>query len=460
MARSGARYTTETIAGLKHITSPEQLLDILRVWDPDVSAGIWNLVRTAESGFTIIGYGKDGRPNRRVQRKIDEVVSRLELPYVQGKFVNRLSIEQLATQMLLYSFFRGAVATELVVGPDYRAQEFVSIDPPRVQFKEAGNGQHVPYMFKQDAQRGEVSLDIPTFVWEILDPIADSPWEQPALLSAINVILFRIAVFEDLQRVVKRIAYPRISIKLVEETLQANMPPEVQNDPDEARAWLKARKTEIAKELESLSPEDALIMYDSVEVSMLEAGKNPTVDFRPLVQVLDQQIVSALKSLPTILGRSFSSSQTLSATESLLYIKGAMGVQKPVARALSRLLTMALWLEGVQGFVRFKWKAIELRPLSELETYRSLRQSRVYELLSYGNITDEEAQEELTGSPYLPDGYVNLSGTRFRDKDMGMGDRDRVAAEDEEGTGNDPRARERTGGGRSPRGDSTPRTAR
>jgi hypothetical protein len=446
LGRSTERYTDQSLGSLRHSRTPAELLDVLSRWDPDVSAGIWHFIRTAESGFKLVGCDKHGKPSRTVQKKLNKLRLRLDSSYEVGAFTLRLSIEQLASQMLLYTFLRGAVAAELVPGPMLKAKEIICVDPTNIDFKYTDN-RFIPY---QQCGTKEISLDIPTFVWEILDPRADQPWEQPPILSAISVVMFRIGVFEDLQRVVKRIAYPRIQITLIEETLQANMPAECQNDPDEAKRWLAARKAEIVSELEKLSPEDALIMYDSVSASMLETGKNPTIDFRPLIQVIDQQIVSALKSLPTILGRSFSSSQTLSATESLLYIKGAQGIQRPAAKALSRLLTMALWLEGVQGLVKVKWNDIELRPLSELETHRSIKQSRILELLSLGFITDEEAQEELTGSPYLPDGHVPKSGTGFRDKDTGRDDRDTAGENGEGGSGGNPRARERTGGGRSP----------
>jgi hypothetical protein len=186
---------------------------------------------------------------------------------------------------------------------------------------------------------------------------------------------------------------------------------------------------------------------------MLSDENNPTIDFRPLITVLDGQITSALKTLPTILGRNFSSSQTLSATETLLYTKSVRGIQRPVERAMSRALTLGLLLEGVQGMVRFEFLPIELRPTTELENQFSMRQARVRELHSEGWITDEQAAEILTGTAQLCKNLSVESGTGYfaGAKDAAE---DVQAGDSDQGTGANPRARERTGGGRAPRGQN------
>ena len=80
----------------------------------------------------------------------------------------------------------------------------------------------------------------------------------------------------------------------------------------------------------------------------------------------------------------------------------------------SELLTVGTRLLGHDVYVEFKYADPELRPKSELESFRVTKQSRIMELLSYGFISDDEASIMLTGT--LPTGnFTPLSGTRFRD---------------------------------------------
>lgn len=453
VARAGERYTDSSVADLRTQKSPAELLYTLSKWDPDFSAAVWNFCRVAESGWKAIGCDKDGLQDTKVQEKVDLLLQRLNWAQDYSQFTMPLSVDGLIAQNIRSIVLRGGLANELVLAEDRLVQEIVSIDPPRVTFIQPENGVFKPIMKDPDGK--DISLDFPTFIWEVLDPEPDTPYEQPPLLAAINAVMFRITVLEDLQRVVKRVAYPRITVKLLEETIIANMPLDVQVDPDGKQSWLRARKTEIATLLENLSPEDALVVWDSVEFGILSDENNPTMDFRPLVEVLSQLITSALKTLPTILGYKFSSSQTVAATETLLYTKSAQGIQKPVERAMSRTLTLALLLEGTQGIVRFEFLPIELRPETELENQRAMKQSRILELHSEGWISDEEAAEEITGDSVLPPSLAVESGDLRRGNSAKVEAQNIQEGDTDQGTGADPRARERTGARRAPRGQNT-----
>lgn len=452
VARPTGRYTDSSVADLKTQQTPAELLYTLSRWDPDFSNAVWNFMRVAESGWKAIGCDKEGNPDSKVQERLELMLQRLNWAQDYTQFTMPLSVDGVVAQLTKYVVLRGALACELVLGEDSLVRELVAVDPVRVQFMQPENGVFKPFMKSNDGK--DVSLDFPTFVWEVLDPDAETPYEQPPLLSAINAVMFRIGVLEDLQRVVKRVAYPRITVKLLEETIIANMPLDVQVDPEAKAKWLKDRKTEVARLLEDVRPEDALVMWDSMEVGILSDENNPTIDFRPLIEVLSQLITSSLKTLPTIMGYKFSSSQTIAATETLLYTKGVRGIQRPVERAVSRMLTLALLLEGTQGVVKFKFMPIELRPETELENQRAMKQARILELHSEGWISDEEAAEELTGESVLPPSLAVKSG------DLRRGDSARQEAEEvqegdsDSGTGSDPRARERSGGRRAPRGQN------
>jgi hypothetical protein len=127
-------------------------------------------------------------------------------------------------------------------------------------------------------------------------------------------------------------------------------------------------------------------------------------------EVLNAKLVSGAKTLPVTLG--FTSTASAGSVESLLFIKQADSVRRKLNECYSRALTVAIRLMGVEGYVEFEYDTINLRPEEELEAFKSMRQSRVLQLLSLGFMTDAEAGLKLTGH-LPPAGFKPLSGTGF-----------------------------------------------
>ena len=290
----------------------------------------------------------------------------------------------------------------------------VVLDPIRVYFKQPSRGIYIPYE-RNHFTGEEICLAIPTFFWATLDPDTDSPYETPPFLPAIQAVLFNMSVMQDLQKIVKRVAFPRIAIKIVEQTLRKYAPAHIQFDDKLLAQWMNEQRNAIGSSLKDLAPEDAAVFFDSINIDMLETKNNATIDYKPLLQVIDQRVITGLKTLPTILGRQFSTSQTLSGVEALLYAKSVKCVQDVVLSVLDRAITLAMQLEGMKAYAKCSYGDISLRPASELETFMQLKQTRILKELSLGFRTDEDAAMELTGDPNLPKTFKPLSGTGFMD---------------------------------------------
>lgn len=440
LSRDDRGYHIQNLSDYRYSLNADDMLKLLSKIDPDVSAGIWNFLRLANSGLKVTTYDANGNRDAKLQVKFNQVLTRLSGLKNFKTWTIRMSLEDTANQLLKYVLLRGACASEAVLGRDRRLQSIAVIDPVTVQFIQPALGVWKPY--QTDAMGKQVNLDIPTFFWNVLDPDAQSPYETPPFLPVIQAVLFNMAVMQDLEKIVKRVAYPRISIKIIEQTLRKYAPAAVQSDDTKMQAWLNSQRANIAAALKDLKPEDAAVFFDSMDIGILETKGNTTIDYRPLKEVIDQRIISGLKSLPTILGRQFGASQTLSGVEALLYARSIKGVQKITASQLTQLLTLAMQLEGLKGTVQVTYGPVNLKPENELEAFRVLKQSRVLELLSLGFIADEEAAEELTGDTTLPKTFKPLSGTGFYTK------KSTVDASAVNATRN-PTASEQAGGGRN-----------
>ena len=87
--------------------------------------------------------------------------------------------------------------------------------------------------------------------------------------------------------------------------------------------------------------------------------------------------------VPGGLGHEVGSSNVASTT-TLIFMKNAQGIQLKLNELYSRIFTLALRLHGLDVYAEFAYAPIDLRPESELEAFKSVKQSRVLELLSLG----------------------------------------------------------------------------
>ena len=169
-------------------------------------------------------------------------------------------------------------------------------------------------------------------------------------------------------------------------------------------------KSEVEEALKEIAPEDAVVAYDSVEFETQDIGKTKT-DYTPMLTSLSNMEATGLKTPPSILGMRSAGSQSLSNSETLVFLKTAGAIQTPVEAVMSRALTLACRLYGADVYVKFSFNDIDLRPQAELEAFKTMRESRILYRLSYGLITDAQAAFELD-LPYNP-AAPKLSGTLF-----------------------------------------------
>jgi hypothetical protein len=413
LGRADRNYHTRNLDDYRYANDADTMLMLLSKIDPDMSTGIWNFMRLANSGLRVTAVDLKNVPSPKGQEMLNAMCTRIAGLDNYKDWALYKPVELVASQLIKYVLIRGGCALETVLGKDKRVNSLCCIDPLKVSFVHTGVGVYVPQQTNLDGVA--INLNIPTFFWNVLDQDADDPYETPPFLPAVSAILFNIAFMQDLERIVKKMAYPRLTIKIVESTLRKFAPLIAQSDETKMAEWLQQQKSAIGTALRTLAPEDAAVFFDSIEINVLESKHNATVDFRPLKEVIDQRIISGLKSMPTILGRQFGSSQTIGGVEALLYSKSIASIQEVVSALLTRALTLALRLEGHQGYVKVSYAPVNLKPENELETFRVLKQSRTLELLSLGFISDAEAAKELTGDPTLPPGFKKLSGTGFYD---------------------------------------------
>ena len=409
---SDRRLASTNIESVRNLATTWDTLRELAAASPDLSASVFAYIRTAITPtYTAIARNIDGTCNVEATVALQQLLTRLDVlqDYTDG-FSGipdlRSCSESLAKELILY----GAMSLELVLGKDRLPRSLMPVSITKIKFRSDG-----PWLKAFQKVGGtEIDLDIPTFFYSSLDQDLLQPYASSPLESAIQPVLFNTEFQNDLRRIVKKAIHPRIRAIIDSEKFKKNIPPDVAVDPEKLAAYMSAVISEIESKINGLNPEDSIIAFDTIDFNYLTGGNiSLDAEYKVLTDIIDSKMATGAKTLPSILGHG-SGSQNIASSETLLFMKNVEGaIQLKLNELLSRALTLAVRLYGFDVYAEFKYAEIDLRPSSELEAFKVMKQSRILEQLSLGLISDVEASIQLTGG-LPPAGAPKLSGTFFR----------------------------------------------
>ena len=382
----------------------------LAKYTPDLAASVDAHIRTAiTKDYLVYAKNLDGTFNSDATKSLQSLIMRFDVVknYEEG-FSNISGIHQVAESLAKEIRYYGSCSLEVILDKAKIPYRLQPVSVTSLTFKLDKDGLHP----LQELDGDIISLDIPTFVYvsvnqDLLDPYSQSPME-----SALQPVLGMQEFLNDLRRVMRKAIHPRMSVKLDSKEIMAGMPAEWLESDSTKQEYVRAVIAQVAEEINGLNPEDALVHLDSISMSYLTAGNiSHDTEMTTMHSILSSKVAAGSQTLPSILGYG-SANNNAASTESLLFMKTAEGLQKALNNVFSQALTVAIRLLGFDVAACFEFSPIDLRPDSELEAFKSMKQSRILELLSIGFMSDAEASLKLTGN--LPiEGSKELSGTFF-----------------------------------------------
>lgn len=401
------------ITDMRYGTSTPAVLRKLAKASPDLSAAIFSALRLAlSSPYTALARNLDGTLNPEATTLVQQLCRRFDLlGSGTGGYNHYPSIRAAGESMGKELLMLGSCAIELLLGQSRLPDAMQPVSVQNIKFKYNGK-RKVPY---QVLGGDEFKLDFPSFFYVSLDQDLLIPGSDSPIQAAIQPIVAQQTFMNDLRRVAQRAVHPRIKVQIVEELWRKTLPMEVLNDPDKLANAAAKLISDVKTQMDNLSPEDAVIFFDCLTVDYLTAGSTTvSEEWKALSDILNGKISSGAKSAPVILGLASVGSSNIASTQTMLFVKTVeSGIILKLNEIFSRMLTLAVRLYGVDAVVEFKFNSVDLRPESELEAFKAMRQSRILELLSLGLMSDEEASLELTGTLPLQ-GAAPLSGTMFK----------------------------------------------
>lgn len=378
----------------------EELLELLVSVHPDVSHALHTYLRMGE---TPLSFTAD---NDSAQATLDALVDMFGKPLPSPGYQHGRSLDKLDGIQRLMVMVRGACAGEVVLNDAVNdVVDIVPVDPMLIWFRREPDTQRLePWQYvrfpkyNQD-EAGEwfgqyKKIDTPTFIYEELDPFVDDPYGRSPILPVLQIVFFHLQVLQDLKAVVHNQGYPRMDVKILEEVVLKDMPAQYQKDPNQQRKWLSDRLVEYQTAFSSLNPDDAMIHWDNLEVSYVQGMRGPAIDISKLIDVIDTQLATSLKTLLTLLSRHQGSTETYSSVDTQIYIKTVESARSVVKRFWSRAFSIAARVRGVQTSVEVEYAPIDLRTENEQQKDLSSRLENLESAESNFYITPEEAAKE------------------------------------------------------------------
>lgn len=380
--------------------------------DPDVSAAVSAYLTLANTKPMFFCKTVDGEIDRKGHRLLNQVLLGLttRIDY-SGKFEMTRSLRALCEEMRYMLLLRGAVAAELVMRPDGLAKEIRQVDMATVEWFERAPSVFEPRQRPVGAN-DTIDLNFSNFLVSYYrrDPVSVYSWSP--FVSVVNTVAARQQVINDLYRIMQRTGFGRMDIEVIEEVIRKNAPANIRNDGAGMREYVRQQITDLTAQISSLRADQAFVHTDTVKAQMLNDAKPAAaMNIDSVMGALNAQNQAALRTMATIIGRGTSGVNTAS-VEARVFAMNADGLNEPIADLLSNALTMAVRVNGYQGYVECRFEPVEMRPYLELEAQRTMRQARLLDALSHGVITDDEFHMEMYGR-IRPDAAPELAGTGF-----------------------------------------------
>lgn len=380
---------------------------------PELSAAVVAYVRTGiTTRYTAIARNLDGTCNPEGTSFVAQIDARTNIlnDYTIG-FDDGLSWRTVWEVWARDIVTQGAMCGELVLDKARLPDKIQPITSASIQmFPTSDNRKLIP---KQKIAGEFIDLDIPTFFMVSLDPDMESPYPVSMIESAIQAVIFSNDFMSDIRRVVRKAIHPRAVVSIDEEKMHKFLPASVRQDQDLMKSYMEQVIADLSSRINGLAPEEVLVMFDSMGFNISNGGNtNLSGEYTAVQGMADSRLIAGAKALPSVLGKGNGTSNTAS-VEAMMFVKYVEGaVTSKIEEMMSKMLTLGARLGGHDVYVEFKFEPIDLRPDNELESFRSMKQSRILELLSLGMEPDEEACIKLTGH-LPPAGFKPLSGTGF-----------------------------------------------
>ena len=384
---------------------------------PDLfTAVLRKVTSTVSTSYTVIAYDDTGRVDVDATELMQAFTRRLDFASPDYTKFQRTTDFRSLSSVLLYDNLRyGAMGMELVLGKSRIPGYFKPFAARLVKWADDTPNTYPIYQGPDE----EIPLNFPTIFYSASLQDGETPYSQSPLQAAIQACLWDFEFTDALRKAAIKNLLGRIVVTINSESFRKTLPLTVQADAAKMKEYMDATIAQLEGQLNNLQPEDALVVFDNLEVNTIQ-DKNRSEDksIAVLKDLINGRVAAGASILPSIIGRGENAGAA--SMEAQLFVSSCTKLQQELNLMYSRGLTLAARIFGKPVTVQFKYAEANLRPELELASFKAVEQSAILEQLSLGLIDDVEASIRLTGT-LPPKGYKELSGTMFKNTSPNAG---------------------------------------
>lgn len=315
-------------------------VELLATYNPDFSQAVENIRTLANSGHELFVTGKN-------QRTTDELKN-----YLEGrarKIQERHGgIDGLIDKLLEQAATFGAMCGEWILSEDLtEVVDFADVNPKTIRFFWGEPEQRwIPFQkvsaaqVEQAKRSGQevrnqcVRLNEATFRYYAFNAAPNSPYGTPPFVAALSNIAIQRDMVHNMSQIVKKIGLLGIIDLIIE-----SLPPRPDESETDYAARAGAYLDEYAKVVEEMVRDGGIVHFDDVEVKTTNLAGN-AAGATNIFKQNEEQVFSGLKSMPSVQGRSYSTTETYAGVAYDIIIRNTHRYQK----GAKRMIESGYWL--------------------------------------------------------------------------------------------------------------------
>lgn len=403
-------------------------LKIIRDLNPDASMAIWNFLRLSNNGHELECQKPTGSNDKQGLDYINGLAKRVGALYGGG-------MDQLINVLNLTGFTQGAICLEVELNEGLNdVVDFHAVDPSTVDFRKDKETGEVQLVQKQSDGTYKV-LNREQVFYLPFDPDIGDPYGRSPILPLLQIVFFQVEVLKDLKAVAHNQGHARLDISVAEAAILENIPQEVKMKGAQAIAdYAQAFVTSIENRFKQLKADDNFFHSDSVKVEMVGGTAGKSMDATALINIINQQLVSALKQLPILLGRNEGTTETHGTVQWQIYVAGIESIQRGVKRVIERAYNVALQVQGRQSKARLTFNKLRTTDRFQDAQAEQIETNTWIARVNQGWVDNHEAANEVVGHDAVgePQAPVSTSPAIARSRRVQVKRQPKTRADDTE----------------------------
>lgn len=322
-----------------------EYVEVLSTYNADYSQAVDNICTLANSGHELFSEGDGVRQNRALRDYLQNLARTVQ-PGSGG-------IDGIIDKLLHQAAVYGAMCGEWLIDANTEeVVDFTDVNPKTIRFFwEDDTQSYEPYQrvsgkAAQDAQaRGQkviagcIKLNTTTFHYFSFNNAPGSPYGVPPFIAALEPIGIQRDMVANMSQIVKKIGLLGLVDLVVEQ-----LPPKPGETDEQFAARAGAYLDSYVEAAEDMVRDGGLVHFDDVEVKSTNIAGN-AAGATNIFKQNEELVFSGLKSMPSVQGRSYSTTETYAGVAYDIIIRNT----KKYQRACKRMIESGYWLAAQTG---------------------------------------------------------------------------------------------------------------